>query len=338
MLICCAAAATAAFARPAAHSDALTLYFIDAEGGQATLVVAPHGESLLVDAGYGGRRGDSGRIVDAMHDAGINRIDHLVVTHFHVDHIGGVVELANRVPIGTVYDHGDIGVPDDDEMRDAFEQYRKMRTHIRHSEPRVGTRLRFGDGALTWVSSDTHTLRRSLPSGGSANPACSQDVPDAEDPFENPRSTGFLLQFGRFRFLDVGDLTGAPLAALVCPANLIGPVGLYVLPHHGEEDGTYPATLEAFSPRSIVVNNGARKGARRDTLDLLHARDARTDVWQLHRAIAPDVNNYPDARIANLDTSTAHWIKAVAARDGSFAITNGRTGETKTYPLPTGKR
>lgn len=321
----------------AAKADTLSMYFIDVEGGQATLIVTPNRESLLVDAGYGAPRSDVSRIIDAMQDAGIQRIDRLAVTHFHVDHIGGAVDLANRVPIGAIYDHGEIGVPDDDEMRETFDRYRAMRARVPHSQPRVGTRLGFGDVALTWVSSDTQTVRRRLHSSSSANPACASDIPEAEDPFENPRSTGFLMEFGRFRFLDVGDLTGEPLAALVCPANLIGPLGLFVLPHHGEEDGTYPATLEAFRPRSIIINNGARKGARQDTLDLLHTRAAKTDVWQLHRAIAPDVDNYPDAMIANLDTSTGHWIKAVGARDGSFSVTNGRTGETRSY-LPIGAR
>lgn len=337
IVLCCAAAAAAVFARPVPQSNALALYFIDVEGGQATLVVAPSGEALLVDTGYGANGRDAGRIMDAMRDAGVSRIDHLVITHFHVDHIGGAVDLANRVRIGAIYDHGEIGVPDDDDMRDTFEGYRAMRARVSHSEPRVGARLRFGDGTLTWVSSDTRTLPGRLHSGTGANPSCSLDVPEAEDPFENPRSTGFLLEFGRFRFLDVGDLTGEPLAALVCPVNLIGPVDLYLLPHHGEEDGTFPATLDGFKPRTIVINNGSRKGARQDTLDLLHTRAAQTEVWQLHRAIAPDVKNYPDPMIANLDTSTAHWIKAVAARDGSFFVTNGRTRETRSYPSTGGR-
>ena len=336
-MLCCAAAAAVAFARPLAQPDALTLYFIDVEGGQATLVVAPNGESLLVDAGYGAPRSDVSRIIAAMNDAGIQRIDRLIVTHFHVDHIGGAVDLANRVRIGAIYDHGEIGVPDDDNMRDTFERYRGMRAHVPHSEPRVGTRLRFGDGAITWVSSDTHTLPGRLHSGTGANPSCALDAPEAEDPFENPRSTGFLLEFGRFRFLDVGDLTGEPLAALVCPINLIGPIDLYLLPHHGEEDGASPATLDGFKPRTIVINNGSRKGARQDTLDLLRSRAPQTDVWQLHRAIAPDVKNNPDPMIANLDTSTAHWIKAVATRDGSFSVTNGRTRETRSYPSTGGR-
>ena len=125
LLVCCAIAAAAIFARPAAkaaRSDGLSLYFIDAEGGQATLIVGPSGESVLVDTGYGAPRSDVSRITDAMRDAGIQRIDRLVVTHFHLDHIGGAVDLANRVPIGAIYDYGEIGVPDDDELRETLDR------------------------------------------------------------------------------------------------------------------------------------------------------------------------------------------------------------------------
>jgi competence protein ComEC len=334
VLVVCACAVTAAalLASQSTVSQTLRLYFIDVEGGQATLIVASDAESLLVDTGYGAQGRDSGRIIEAMHDAGISRIDRLLLTHFHVDHIGGVVELANRVPIGAVYDHGDIGVPDDAVMKDAFERYRQLREHLIRSQPRVGTQLRLGEAVLTWVSSDTQTLHDSLPSGGTANPACAAEMPEAEDPDENPRSTGFLLQLGRFRFLDVADLTGAPLAALVCPANRIGRIDAYVLPHHGEEDGAFPATLDAFRPRAIILNNGPRKGARAGTLDLLHTDAAMSDVWQLHRATNPQVHNFPDDRIANLDESAGHWLKIVAADDGSFSVANQRTGNEKSYP------
>ncbi len=252
----------------------------------------------------------------------------MIVTHFHPDHVGGIPELADRVPIGMVFDHGDTAAPDDQEMQTAVDGYRRVRPRLHPSEPHVGEQLHIGDAELTWVSSDARTIAGHLRSGGRRTAACSLYMLDAEDEFENPRSVGFLLEFDRFRFLDVGDLTGAPLASLVCPVNRVGPVDLYVLPHHGEEDGAYPATLEAFSPRAVLINNSARKGARRGVLDLLHRWQPVLDVWQLHRASAPDVANYPDDVIANLGSSTEYWIKAVAWRDGSFAITNGRTGAT----------
>jgi len=326
VLLCGLALATTAAARMG--PEALTMYFIDVEGGQSTLIVTPDGHSLLVDAGYNSRRSDPGRIVEAMHEAGVTRIDRMIVTHFHPDHVGGIPELAERVPIEVVFDHGDTAKPDDQETRTAVDGYRRVRPRLHPFEPRVGEQLRLGDATLTWVSSDRHTIDGHLYGGGQRTAACSGYIPDAEDEPENPRSVGFVLEYDRFRFLDLGDLTGTPLAALVCPENRVGPVDVYVLPHHGEEDGTYPATLEAFRPRAIVINNGARKGARRGALDLLHRWEPPISVWQLHRAGDPDVANFPDRFIANLDTTTSFAIKAVARSDGSFSITNERTGES----------
>jgi beta-lactamase superfamily II metal-dependent hydrolase len=313
------------------HREPLTIYFIDVEGGQSTLIITADRQSLLVDAGYSSPRSDPGRIVAAMHDAGVSRIDRMIVTHFHPDHVGGIPELADRVPIAMVFDHGDTATPDDQEMQTAVDGYRRVRPRLHATEPHVGEQLHVAAAQLTWISSDTRTIAGHLRGAGQRTESCSQYTPDAEDELENPRSVGFLLEYGHFRFLDVGDLTGAPLARLVCPINRVGPVDVYLLPHHGEEDGAYPATLEAFNPRAVLIDNGVRKGARRGVLDLLHRWRPVLDVWQLHRASAPDVANYPDDVIANLDTSAGYWIKAVAWLDGSFSITNARTGGTQHF-------
>jgi hypothetical protein len=152
----------------------------------------------------------------------------------------------------------------------------------------------------------------------------------AQDSYENPRSTGFVLRFGEFRFLDLGDLTGKPLFDLVCPADLVGPVDVYLLAHHGGADAAEPATLAAFRPRLTVLNNGARKGGAAATFKMLQSIPD-VDVWQLHRSQNPEVENFRDEQIANLDESTGYWIKLNANADGSFRVTNGRTGVTKSY-------
>ena len=149
--------------------------------------------------------------------------------------------------------------------------------------------------------------------------------------FENPRSTGILLRFGKFRFLNLGDLVGQPLSDLVCPVNRVGLVDVYLVPHHGREDAADPATFAAFRPRVAVLNNGATKGGDAAIFDSLRNAEGIEHVWQLHRSEAERARNFPAEYIANLGTETAYWIRLSAREDGSFQILNGRTGEWKSY-------
>ena len=89
-------------------AQTLDIYFIDVEGGQSTLIVTPAGESLLVDTGYGADGRDSTRILAAARAAGVKQIDYLLMTHFHSDHDGGIVELSRQMSIKTFFDHGDL--------------------------------------------------------------------------------------------------------------------------------------------------------------------------------------------------------------------------------------
>ncbi len=130
--------------------------------------------------------------------------------------------------------------------------------------------------------------------------------------------------------LDVGDLSGPPLFALACPTSLVGPLDVYLVAHHGGIDAADPATFAAFRPRLAVLNNGATKGGAPETFAALHVVSGM-DVWQLHRSTRPGARNFADDRIANLDESTAHWIKVSAREDGSFTVTNGRTNKGQEY-------
>ena len=323
----------------------LDIYFIDVEGGQSTLIVTPAGQSLLVDAGFPGdgafqstpgdpsRARDASRVVTAARAAGVSRIDDLLITHFHADHDGGVPELAQLLPIGTFVDHGAVASEADRTVRGslaAFDAYARVRANGRHLEVAPGDRLPLeGVGAVV-VSSAGAVLEAPLGAAGGANPACGAAAGAPQEPNENPRSTGVLVEYGKFRFLDLGDLTGQPLFDLVCPRNLIGPVDVYLVAHHGGPDAADPATFAAFRPRVAVVNNGPRKGGSPEVLAALHQL-AGTDSWQLHRSEAKDAVNARDDRIANLDESTAHWIKISAQDDGSFELTNGRTGARTRY-------
>jgi competence protein ComEC len=330
-----------------ATAKTLDIYFIDVEGGQSTLVVAPSGQSFLIDTGYAGdgkpqaRAGDpklardANRILAAAHDARIRQIDYLMITHFHGDHDGGVVELSQLLPIKTFVDHGSV-VPEAEQnvpgSLEYFKAYAEVRATGRHLEPNPGERLPLKGVEVTVVSSARATLSRPLGAAGGTNSACGSSGRPAQDPNENPRSTGVLMRFGKFRFLDVGDLSGPPLFALACPTDMIGPVDAYLVAHHGGIDAAEPATFAAFKPRVAVMNNGASKGGALETYTLLHQSADVGDVWQLHRSNAAGGQNFADDHVANLDESTAHWIKLSANEDGSFQVTNGRTGKSKHYP------
>ena len=313
------------------------MYFIDVEGGQSTLIVTPAGESLLVDSGYAAQGRDSTRILAAMRDAGVTRIDQFLLTHFHADHMGGITELAGQVPIGVAYDHGELdanhGETPDAATVALYKKYvQALPAH--HVEPRVGTRLPLkGVDEALWVSSDRQTIKVPMKGGGRPNASCPAEARRA-DTAENTRSTGFFLRFGSFRFVDLGDLTGEPLYRLICPKALLGPVDVFLVPHHANDDGTYPAVIAAFQPRAAIVNNGPAKGGQAAAFNNLHAALPLDGVWQLHRAEAAAVKNYPDRQIANLDTTTAYWLEVVARRDGSFSVSNPRTGDIRMYATP----
>jgi len=330
----------------AAAGRTLDIYFIDVEGGQSTLIVTPAGESLLVDTGFPGdgtfqsRAGDprqardAQRIAAAAREAGVKRIDFLLITHFHADHDGGVVELSQLLPIRAFIDHGGV-LPEAERTSagtlDVFAAYAEVRAKGRHLEPAPGDRLPLKGVNAVVVSAAASTLRQPLPGAGAPNPVCGPAALPPQEPHENPRSTGFRLEFGRFRFLDLGDLTGAPLFALACPRDLVGPADVYLVAHHGGADAADPATLAAFKPRVAVVNNGATKGGAPVLFTALHHASEIEDVWQLHRSTNAGASNFDDDRIANLDATTAHWIKVSASEDGSFVVTNARTGQSKRY-------
>jgi beta-lactamase superfamily II metal-dependent hydrolase len=332
-----------------AAAKALEIYFIDVEGGQATLIVTPSGQSLLVDAGFPGdgtmqsrpgvppRARDAQRILATARHAGLKAIDYLLITHFHPDHDGGVPELARLIPIRAFIDHGTI-TPDADRSvpgsMAAFNAYATVRATGRHIEPKPGDRLPLKGIDAVVVSSAAATIVKPLAGGGAPNPACGPAASVTQEN-ENPRSTGFRLQFGAFRFIDLGDLSGAPLFKLFCPNDLLGAADVYLIPHHGADDVSDPALLGAFSPRVAVLNNGATKGGAAQTFASLHRAKGIEDVWQLHRSENAGAQNFADDRIANLDESTDYWINVSAQRDGSFVVTNARTGASKRYPART---
>ena len=333
-------------AAAAVPARTLDIYFIDVEGGQSTLLVSPGGESLLIDTGWAGsgpsdtrpgdptKARDANRILAAAREAGISAIDYLMITHFHPDHDGGVIELAQLMPIRHFIDHGSLpaDAQRDAGTRAAYDAYVALRNRSPHREPKPGDRLPLKAINAIVVSSAGNTLVKPLPGAGQINSACGTTASPPDDPVENPRSTGILVEFGHFRFLDVGDLSGQPLFNLACPKSFIGPVDVYVVAHHGGRDNGDPAIFAAFSPRIALMNNGLKKGGALGTYETLHHVAGIEDVWQLHRSESAGDKNFAAERIANPDESTAYWIKLSASEDGSFRVLNARTGEWKNYP------
>jgi len=323
-----------ALASAASGAQALEIFFIDVEGGASTLIVTPAGQSLLIDAGYGAREGrDPARILAAAAEAGITRIDYLLVTHFHNDHVGGVPELASRIPIGTFIDYG-VPLGTDRMTVGAYRAYEPVRGDHPHIEPRPGDRLPLDGIQATVVSAGGALLSAPLDGAGHINDACAGAEDYVEDGTENFRSIGVMFQFGSFRFLAPGDLSGNTLTRLVCPRDLLGEVSVYLVAHHGDYDTNVPALYAAQRPRVAIMNNGVRKGGSPDAFKTLNARPDLEDLWQLHASRNPSAVNAPDALIANVDDdgTTGYPIRLTAFADGSFRIVNGRTGSGKMYP------
>jgi beta-lactamase superfamily II metal-dependent hydrolase len=319
---------------PAHAGDALEVYFIDVEGGQATLFVTPAGKSMLVDAGWPGSNGrDADRITAVAKAAGVMHIDYLVVTHYHRDHVGGVPELAERMPVATFVDHGR-SVETGKEADELFNAYARVRDRASHLIVRAGNRVPLEGIDVRVVASGGQGILRPLPGAGEPNPFCATTKPREADPSENAQSIGMVITFGKFRMIDLGDLTWNKELALVCPDNKLGTVDVYLSTHHGLDQSNAPAIVHALKPRVAITNNGATKGGSPEALRTIRTSPGIEDVWQLHYAQnAGKENNAPEPFIVNVDQeSSVSWIKLEAQADGQFTVANSRNGKTKVYP------
>src|SRR5262245_10291910 len=317
---------------------ALDFYFIDVEGGAATLIVTPAGESVLIDAGWDGFEGrDAKRIQQAMRQAGITAIDHLVVTHYHKDHYGGVPELAKLVPIGQFYDHGKMtSLMDDPEFAERYGAYQaaaRGRTTTLKPGDAIPLKTAAGELPIKLICVAAHAA--ALGGGpGSENPACTSAAPN-EDPSDNARSVALLLKNGDFEFLNLADLSWNVSKRLVCPANQIGEVDLYQVTHHGGNVSNDPALLHSLRPTVAVMINGPRKGGHPDTVKWLRETPSLKALYQLHSNVQTTAEqNAPAEFLANLDEQpdAANMVTvSVDATKRAFTVTNGRTKESRSY-------
>ena len=317
----------------------LEMYFIDVEGGAATLIVTPAGESVLIDAGWADVNGrDANRIRQAMQQAGVTEIDHLVATHYHQDHYGGIPDLSRLVTIKRFYDHGKMtAMAEDPQFAERYAAYQSAaKGQTTTLKPGDTIPLKTAAGAppvkLLCVAANAEVISGK----SSANPACASVTPQ-EDTSENGRSVALLLSWGGFEFLNLADLTWPISQRLVCPANSIGEVDLYQVTHHGGNVNNNPVLLRSLRPTVAIMINGPRKGGHPDTIKWLQETPSLKALYQLHRNVQIAVEqNAPAAFIANLDEQpdAAHMISvSVDATKRAFAITNSRTKEIKSYPF-----
>ena len=302
----------------------LDIYFIDVEGGQSTLVVAPSGQSLLIDTGYAGNSGrDANRIAVAAKAAGVKKIDTLLLTHHHDDHAGGVPNLLARLPVALFLDKG----PNVELDNKYSEPYEKAFATGQHTVIAAGGKIAVKGLDVTVLTAAGKYIN--VP--GDANPHCAGIAPVTGEKGENPQSAAVAIQFGKFRFVDPGDMIWNEELGLHCPGNKAGRPDVYLTAHHGTH--LSPKSVHGLAPRVIVMNNGARKGGLPEEWKLLRGSPGIEDLWQLHFSLAGGKEaNSPDPFIANVEANDdGHYLKLSASEDGSFAVFNSRSKYTKHY-------
>lgn len=320
----------------AALADELLIYFLDVDGGQATLVVVDGKTSMLVDAGWPGFEGrDTEKILAAAKDAGISKLDIMFTTHYHTDHVGGVPQLAARIPIAKFVDHGPVLEKSESASR-LYQRYLEVRNKGEHQRVSAGDTLRLGDAVIHVVSARKELIQRPLQAKhAQGTPGACKDVSDMKgDGSENEMSIGTVLEYGLFRFLNLADLLWNEEQALVCPQNKIGEVDLLLTTHHGFRTSNNPVLVRAVMPRVVVMNNGAKKGGDPERWRTIKARrDNGLFFWQTQKSVLEDgSHNVPDDYIASLEPQDKpEWIKVIARKDGSFQVINSRNRKTVFY-------
>ncbi len=312
----------------------LDVYWIDVEGGAATLLVTPAGETVLIDTGNPGRR-DPDRIVKAVTSAGMKQIDHLIITHYHGDHFGGALTLVEQLPVMNLYDNGQFeGLPDN-----PGKAYFELKVGKRHvvkpgmtlplKQAAGGPKLAFNfiGGQKQYVDAPADVAENTM--------VCSAGKEKDRDGSDNANSVVMVVEFGGWRFYDAGDLTWNQETRLVCPKNLIGQVDVYQVTHHGLDASNNPLVLRSLQPRVAVMNNGVTKGCQPEVFANLQDTKSLEAVYQLHKNLRPDgdKNNVADEYIANKEKECQgnHVKLSVAADAKSYTVSIPAHGHVRTY-------
>ena len=343
------------------NTKALDIYVVDVEGGNATLLVSPSGQSLLIDTGNGGMGAvrDAGRIVEAAKDAGVTQIDHLIITHWHGDHYGGLSELAARMPIRHFIDHGPSVQKNEATDRYIETTYRELYAKAKHTVVKPGDTIPVAGINVRVVTSNGDVIRTPLPGAGRPNRLCGGGPVAVNAVPDDPESVGSYITFGRFRALHPGDLTRDKEFELMCPTNRVGTVDVLLGLHHGQDTSNSIPFIHGLEPRVAIMNNGTRKGGLPNVMKALYSSPGFEDLWQMHFSLLSGQEyTAPGMFIANgideqqeaipvapmplpqpgpnvppppAHNGRAYWIKLSAQEDGSFTVTNARNGFSKVY-------
>ena len=338
-------------AQQAPQKKPLDIYFLDTEGGQATLFVSPSGQSMLVDTGFPGNQGaatpeeanavgitrDADRIMAVLKAAKVDVLDYVVITHFHGDHAGNAAELAHRIPIRHFVDHGPYTVEMQNGRDAPILSYLPIREHAHVMTAKPGDRIPVEGLDVQVVSSAGELIKEPMAGAlgaGASNPFCRDAKLKEQDATpENFESVGIVVRYGSFRLVDLGDLTWNQEHALACPNNLVGTMTVFHTTRHGDPHSGAPQFVDAIHAHVAVMNNGERKGGSPEYWQTVHDAPGLEDLWQIHRSAAGGADhNSPEQFLANLnERDHGHYLKMSVNADGTFTMTNERTGFTKHY-------
>jgi competence protein ComEC len=311
----------------------LDIHWIDTEGGSAVLFVTPTGESILIDTGNPGER-DSSRIIKAAQSAGLKTIDHLVTTHYHVDHFGGASAVAKAIPIRNLYDNGDKN-PAREKPTDDYLKMPVENRIVLNPADTIPLRQVDGGPKLELKCLATRKLFIDPPADAEQNPLCGTVQGKAQDLTDNANSVVLLLSFGDFRSYHAGDLTWNMESRLVCPVNLVGEVDLYQVTHHGLDQSNNPLVIRSLKPTIAVMNNGTTKGAGPETMASLTSTESIKAIYQSHKCLRPDAQNAPDECIANLpEKCDGNPIKlSVDEKAKTYTVSIPANGHEQTFKV-----
>jgi competence protein ComEC len=302
VLVCAVVGCVSSHSALAGAADKrLDVYWNDVEGGAATLIVTPAGESILVDAGNPGGR-DARRIYKTATElAGLKKIDYLVTTHFHIDHFGGAAELAKLIPIGVVYDNGEFPGGRERPSKE-YLSFKADDRRVLSPGDSIALKQTQGSPSISLTCIAARQKFVAPPADAKPNPECEHVRKKLADGSDNANSIVQVLTFGGFRLYLGGDLTWNMEANLVCPVNLLGKIDVYQVTHHGLDQSNNPVVVKSIQPTVAIFSNGPNKGAEPGSFQTLKSQESIQGIYLIHKGAGARGPNIPDEFFANSRT------------------------------------